>query len=224
LDPLDSRSLPGALWEQMPRSWILKEEALRDQLSAIDVFSFPWKQLRWLTETDMGIALTSAVLTIIWLLIHTASLKGQLQKHRGLLVAILFRNIILFGAFAGISDSVSNLIKLIIGRLKHHVNFYNPHVLPALSMPSNHAFNTACLLAIFMSLAPHRRLAEKIFNGALAAFVVFIGVSRILFSQHYPSDVILGWLLGFGLGSAFARLYRFMEKRFAINRANATQI
>lgn len=218
MDPLDSRSLPGALWEQMPRSWVLQEEALREKLSTIDVWSFPWKQIRWLTENDLGIALTSVSLAMVWLLLQRSSLRPQLQKPRGFLAAILFRNIILFGAFAGISDSVSNLIKLAIGRLKHHVSFYNPQVLPALSMPSNHAFNTACLFALFIELAPNKRRAEKIFNLALGAFMVFIGISRVLFSQHYPSDVVLGWLLGFGLGTAFARLYRYLEKRFGINR------
>ncbi len=67
------------------------------------------------------------------------------------------------------------------------------------SFPSGHATVSLCLFGmltwIFFHLLKSRGL--KIFLAALMAFTIFmVGLSRVYFGVHYPTDVIGGYLSG----------------------------
>lgn len=207
VDPLHTRSLPGALWEKIPKEWIEWDENLQDRISqGIDPLQSPWKELRWLSENPWGLGLVFTLLFIfLWRPLRE---KVRLAERRG------WRNLLLFIFFLALSDSFSNLIKRIVGRLKPHVNFYNTFFLPALSLPSNHAFNSAFLWTLlYFSLArPARRNYRHLFVGGLG-IVLLIGFSRVLFGQHYPLDVIVGFILGGLMGSLAAQLFRRLIAR-----------
>lgn len=201
MDPLKSRALPGSLWEHVPSSWQAQEELWRQKIATVNVFEFPWKQMRWLTESDAGLFLTLVLFCATWFC---------LRRPKGSLQFTLYR----LGAFLlllGAADFLSNGIKLWIGRFKPHVHFYSTLSIPALSMPSNHAFNGAFICALMWGWArPARTATEKFFFATLLIYVLCLGYTRILFSQHYPSDVLLGWLLGFVFGYASSRLVRII--------------
>lgn len=56
------------------------------------------------------------------------------------------------------------------------------------AMPSAHAANTAALAAAAAS-------------PALGVVSVLVGVGRVVGGQHWPSDVLVGWILGLTVGS-----------------------
>lgn len=62
------------------------------------------------------------------------------------------------------------------------------------SFPSGHATGSAALAAAAVVLAPRgrRRAAILLASG----FVLGVGLSRLYFGVHYPSDVLAGWAVG----------------------------
>jgi undecaprenyl-diphosphatase len=71
---------------------------------------------------------------------------------------------------------------------------------PGESMPSGHAANTAAVAAALGS-------------PALLGLSAIVGTSRIVDGQHYPSDVIAGWMVGGGVGLAVARAAARVRRR-----------
>ncbi|MDD4850759.1 MAG: phosphatase PAP2 family protein [Gemmiger sp.] len=63
------------------------------------------------------------------------------------------------------------------------------------SMPSRHSFSAACIAVAAGYVAP----PLGILGGALA---LCVGACRVLTGQHYPSDVVVGLVLGGGLALA----------------------
>jgi len=60
------------------------------------------------------------------------------------------------------------------------------------SFPSNHAANTAALAMVLGS-------------PPLAVLSLVAGTSRVVLGQHYPSDVLVGWMIGAGIGFGIRR-------------------
>lgn len=73
------------------------------------------------------------------------------------------------------------------------------------SLPSNHAANCFAI-ATFLSLTlqPRRRLGPILGMFAIASLVAY---SRVYLGVHYPSDVILGALLGGATGGLLANIF-----------------
>jgi membrane-associated phospholipid phosphatase len=202
IDPLITRSLPGHFWENIPESWQSFDKNLQLNLeNSINLHDTPWSQFRWLTESTNGILIISILLLILFCLSHFDEL--QLLKNK-ITKKSTWIHILVFILGLGFSDLVAMRLKIFFGRLKPHVNFYNPDYLPALSLPSNHAFNSAFLLCLMYSIQ-HKPLRknQKIFYFFLSFSILLVGFSRVLFGQHYPLDIFTGWLLG----TLFAKLY-----------------
>ncbi|MFI9402701.1 phosphatase PAP2 family protein [Nocardia sp. NPDC052316] len=75
-----------------------------------------------------------------------------------------------------------------------------------LSMPSTIAAMTAAVVVACYLVLPwsagHRRWAA----APLAVVVLFIGVAMVYLGAHWPTDVLVGWAVGAGVGWAVARL------------------
>ncbi len=62
------------------------------------------------------------------------------------------------------------------------------------SMPSSHAGAAACLAAVLARIYPR-------LSPLLIVLVLIVGCARVLFGAHYPSDVVVGWAIGFCVGA-----------------------
>jgi undecaprenyl-diphosphatase len=118
------------------------------------------------------------------------------------------------------SDQISTLIKFItqrprpghdpvIGELVHIVlrkgGLYG--------FVSSHASNTFFILAFTTPL-----FRNRLSFFTLLLWTLLISYTRIYNGNHYPLDIIGGWVLGLGLGILFYRFLIFMETRFFITR------
>ncbi len=74
------------------------------------------------------------------------------------------------------------------------------------SFPSMHS---ASIPALYFSLAME---AKKKWLYILAAVLtILVGVSRVIVGMHYPTDVLVGWLLGFAVIGVFSLLDRYVH-------------
>ncbi|MBM4129068.1 MAG: phosphatase PAP2 family protein, partial [Nitrospira sp.] len=76
------------------------------------------------------------------------------------------------------------------------------------SMPSSHASSAISFVTPFLFLVKSRIRYPLIL---IALFVMF---SRVYVGVHYPSDVLVGAFLGFGLAVSVIGFYRISESRF----------
>jgi len=205
LDPLKTRCLPQSPCLNFPSSWIDWDTRLRESLHVSpDDHRFRIEALRWLVENPAGIALMALVfMTVFWRCFEWPKVASLRRLLGGVLVVL---------AGAGMADLLSTGLKIYFGRLKPHVLYYNPRVLPALSFPSNHAFNTAFLCVLFYIAS--RGLRKKFPSGRrcfgvfLGILLLFIGSSRVVLGEHYPLDIVAGLVFG----SLFAITYSSLVK------------
>lgn len=204
-DPLKTRCLPDSLCLRLPESVVEWDRQTRVSWhKSMEEHPKSVEALRWLVEKPPGISLMAILfLLLFWRLFRWPRIR----------VSDILRKALILGVGASLSDLLASGLKVLVGRLKPHVTFYNPNVLPALSLPSNHAFNTAFICVWFC--LESRRLFEKfpgarfIFVAFLFVLVAFIDVSRMVLGQHYPLDVI-GGNIG---GAVFALFYSFLVSR-----------
>jgi undecaprenyl-diphosphatase len=147
--------------------------------------------VRWYTEDPLGITL----MLIAWALLFALCFRFPPLRLKKFLLSAAFLTLSL-----GLSDLLSSALKSYFGRLKPHVSNYNEGAIPALSFPSNHAFNTSVffVLALYLlaSFAQRFKLSRAVFFAFLSFWVVYIGYTRVLLGQHYPLDVVSGYVFG----------------------------
>ena len=67
------------------------------------------------------------------------------------------------------------------------------------SYPSGHATLAICLYGSLIFITTEfvrNRWLKFIINAGLTFFILSIGLSRVYFGFHYPTDVLAGWLMG----------------------------
>lgn len=135
---------------------------------------------------------------LIWLVLSAILLILPKYRHVGFLLIL------------GISMGflICNLtLKPIIGRLRpyqiHEIFSLRIPPPPGYSFPSGHA--TSCFAAATILIAYHRKLG-------IAAFVFagLVAFSRLYLLVHFPTDVMIGCLLGTGIGFLTRKLAEYM--------------
>ncbi len=77
------------------------------------------------------------------------------------------------------------------------------------SLPSSHAVNNFCVAMFFSLLFRTRSVVITLF---IVAFIV--ALSRPYLGLHYPSDTIIGAMMGMLLGYSFVKLFGMIEAKF----------
>ena len=116
-----------------------------------------------------------------------------------------------------LSDWTSNTLKYIFERDRPCSELDGVRLLvgcgKSFSMPSNHAVNAFAFMTPFFILQKYR------IRYLFLTVALLVGFSRIYVGVHYPSDVLVGALIGVLVSASILRLYkgalsRFQEKPF----------
>ena len=141
---------------------------------------------------------------------------GDLQSpvQAGIALALLYGGLVLFGfvreaiclAILNIGADATHLtLKAIVARPRPHSGSIAGTVfnLGQQSFPSGHAAHTLAIYGFLLYLcllALQRRSSWRAwrigFQALCLYFIVMVGPSRILEGQHWPSDVLVGYLIG----------------------------
>ncbi len=82
------------------------------------------------------------------------------------------------------------------------------------SMPSNHAFNSfAYAISFFYFTKRHNSVSWRLYPVLLASFVA---ISRVYVGVHYPTDIVVGALLGCGVSLALICSHKVIIKNYRI--------
>lgn len=147
-------------------------------------------------------------------LILIGILAASVFIWRGKSRAVLF--LLLLAIAVGVTDGlVCNTLKHAIGRVRPCAALENVHLLVGCgsngAMPSSHAGNM--FAAAMVAFLFYRRTAWVMFPLATA-----VGFSRIANGVHYPSDIVVGAVLGMGAGLAVVfvlnALWRFIGAKW----------
>jgi len=179
--------VPNSPCESFPTGLIEFDEFV---LHGLDVIRNP-ETMAWVKWLNNGLPSLS-MLVLAVLLIWKISSPARIFEAKQLWIQKLP---ILYGILClGISDLTSTTIKRWILRIKPFTEVGDLH--PRLSFPSNHAFNTtACMALAFVLLSPTIQKKGR-FLALAGGFAMFVAFGRVFLKEHYPSDVITGFVLG----------------------------
>lgn len=183
-----------------------------DQAAIRAVAKLPvWMNRAFNEFTDFGLSGKFLYpLGILILLIAVIDAPWVVRGSRLILAALVARLGFLFTAIA-LTGIVNTILKNQIGRRRPSglgPFTYQPYAWKGAfaSFPSGHTTTAFAVLVAFGALFPRLR-------PVLWIYAVLIGISRVVISTHYPSDVIGGALLG-AFGALLVRNW-FAERRLA---------
>ncbi|MGW4769561.1 phosphatase PAP2 family protein [Nocardia sp. NPDC004278] len=102
-----------------------------------------------------------------------------------------------------LADLIAHNLKQVIGRPRPSGDLTVWPEIQGWAMPSTHAAATSALaMAVFLAVNWESPRTRRMAGTALAAAVVFIGGCMVYLGAHWPTDVLVGWLLGTPIGAA----------------------
>ncbi len=118
-------------------------------------------------------------------------------------LAIANMRLALAALTAGATFGVNSLLKVLIHRPRPDGYRSEDVLLPTYSFPSGHAASTVVTFGLLAYVLYHHLPAPwgLISSIIIAIIIIGIGISRVFIGAHYPSDVLIGWLVG-GIGLA----------------------
>lgn len=85
------------------------------------------------------------------------------------------------------------------------------------AFPSGHATDTAMVLMLLaVLLFERRRKIRPWAEGIAMGLAVVVGLTRLVLAVHWPTDVLAGWGLGWGMAGTFLLLRAYMRRRIRL--------
>jgi membrane protein DedA with SNARE-associated domain/membrane-associated phospholipid phosphatase len=180
--------------------------------TVLAAFIYPAGDLQWYLPTAIAYSIIFAALLVL-----------------RLYSALLFLALSSFGA-----DLAHLILNIIVDRPRPHgvaIPGFAAINLGSASFPSGHVAHVVGLYGflLFLSILAWRARPQLkpwllIIQALCVYFLVFVGFSRILEGQHWPSDVIAGYLIGIVVLLLVIVLYhRTAQRYFPKHRAAATR-
>jgi membrane-associated phospholipid phosphatase len=131
-----------------------------------------------------------------------------------------------FMALAAAGGVLAELVKVFIDRPRPTPEFANIYAeLSSYSFPSGHVTGYTMLYGFIFYLAytllPRRSIARWTILVVCGALVALVGVSRVYMGQHWASDALAGYALGFAYLLLLIEVYRFVLQRREARREAA---
>lgn len=128
-----------------------------------------------------------------------------------------------FTALAAAGGVLSELVKQVIDRPRPTPEFVNVYAeLHSYSFPSGHVTGYTMfygfLFYLAFTLLPRRSAARWVVLAVCGVMVALVGVSRVYMGQHWASDAMAGYALGFAYLLLLIEIYRIVLKRRAARR------
>jgi membrane-associated phospholipid phosphatase len=155
--------------------------------------------LDWLWEPPISQSPLAEAITTLGdsrLLVALALMLGAVLYWRG---ARRLAALPLFGVASGALLSYG--IKLVVARPTTWFPLWGRLTSTDDSFPSGHAVQTIVFYGLLATLAlewPPLARQRRLVVGATIALVALIGYTRVYLGNHWPTDVVGGWLLGWG--------------------------
>ena len=171
--------------------WLAKG-IFADQFVAFDKGIITWLHSYWGPLTDQIMlfftTMGSTLILALWVILAAAALlrKGRWIDAGGLVVA------------AGGAGIANQALKEIFKRVRPDL-FPGPFHLTSYSFPSGHSMGSIAvygMLAFVIVRLLRRRSHQVAVILAAALIVICVGLSRVYFDVHYPTDVLGGFLAG----------------------------
>jgi undecaprenyl-diphosphatase len=185
------------------------------KLSVLAILAFA--ALAIAVETRAALPGDEALYRIVRRLRHASILGGigEVLAGRAIeivfaaVVAALFLTLIVRGHARTAAFLAASLVPAALTPiLKDVFHRQPPAPLPSMSggsFPSGHAVGSMTVAAVAVALAARTRW-HGLISWVAAVFVAAVGVSAAVYGNHWPSDVLAGWLLGFGWTGALCGL------------------
>jgi len=171
--------------------WLAKG-VFADQFVALDDGVITWLHGYWGPAADQVMlfftTLGSTVVLSLWVVLASLAFwrKGRWIDAAGVIIA------------AGGAGLANQILKEIFRRVRPDL-FPGPFHLTSYSFPSGHSMGSiACygMLAFLIARLLRHPLQKLAVVAGAAAIVLCVGLSRIYFGVHYPTDVLGGFLAG----------------------------
>ncbi len=84
----------------------------------------------------------------------------------------------------------------------------------SLAFPSGHATGTAMVLMLLaVLLFEERRKVRPWAEGVAIGVALVVGITRLVLGEHWPTDVVAGWGLGWGLAGTFLLFRIYLQRK-----------
>ena len=154
--------------------------------------------------TDSAMAAVSRIGGgVIWIMIGIALLFFKKYRFCGFAVLTALAAALLLTEFA---------VKLLV--LRERPYLLNPEIVLAVSEPSGSSFPSAHTSTSFASAVPLFR-GKRLWGILGCCFAALVGFSRLYLYVHFPSDVLVGAVLGIGVGLLSSFLIEKAGRKFA---------
>jgi membrane-associated phospholipid phosphatase len=190
-------------------------KSLTAKLSVLTILAFA--ALAIAVETRAALPGDEALYRMVRHLRHASILGGigevlagrAIEIVFGAAVAAIFLTLIARGHSRIAAFLAASLVPAALTPILKDIFHRQPPVpLPSMSgdsFPSGHAVGSMTIAAVAVALAARTRWYGPI-SLVAAVFVAAVGVSAAVYGNHWPSDVLAGWLLGFGWTGALCAL------------------